>query len=129
MKNRVIVTHFTMKIICTYLYITCNKIILFFKNVLAYCGYSSTSSFFLLLSEHKYCDKAANNSNSENARSRMVTSLRGSVGKGTKEDELSTECFWFCWISPCFGPFSFGARFETYEPFISLIFQIFFGPR
>jgi len=24
------------------------------------------------------------------------------------------------------GPFSFGARFETYEPFISLIFQIIF---
>jgi hypothetical protein len=88
MKNRVIVTHFTMKITCTYLYITCNKIILFFKNGLAYCGYSPTSPFFLLLSEHKHCDKAANNSNSENARSRMVTSLRGSVGKGTEKDEF-----------------------------------------
>jgi hypothetical protein len=32
------------------------------------------------------------------------------------------------WISPCYGPFSLGARFETYEPFIFLIFQIF-GPR
>jgi uncharacterized MAPEG superfamily protein len=28
----------------------------------------------------------------------------------------------------CYGPLSFGARFETYEPFISLIFQ-FFGLR
>jgi hypothetical protein len=27
-----------------------------------------------------------------------------------------------CWISPCYGPFSLGARFETYEPFISLTF-------
>jgi hypothetical protein len=43
-----------------------------------------------LLSEHKHCDNAATNSNSENARSRMVASLRGSVGAGTKEDELST---------------------------------------
>jgi hypothetical protein len=32
-----------------------------------------------------------------------------------------------CWISPCYGPFSLGERFETYEPFISLIFQIFSG--
>ena len=29
MKKHVIVTHFTMKIICMYLYITCNKKILF----------------------------------------------------------------------------------------------------
>jgi hypothetical protein len=33
-----------------------------------------------------------------------------------------------CWISPCYGPFSFGERFETYEPFISLIFKFFFEP-
>jgi hypothetical protein len=32
MKKRVIVTHFTMKIICTYLYITCNKKIFFVKK-------------------------------------------------------------------------------------------------
>jgi hypothetical protein len=32
-----------------------------------------------------------------------------------------------CWISPCYGPFSLGTRFETYEPFISLIFQIVSG--
>ena len=31
------------------------------------------------------CDNATTNSNSENARSRMVASLRGSVGMGTKE--------------------------------------------
>ena len=53
MKKRVIVTHFTMKIIRTYRYINCNKKILFVKNILAYCGYSLTSPFFLLLSEHK----------------------------------------------------------------------------
>jgi hypothetical protein len=41
------------------------------KNILAYCGYSLTSPFFLLLSEHKHCDNTATNSNSENARSRM----------------------------------------------------------
>jgi hypothetical protein len=26
-----------------------------------------------------------------------------------------------CWISPCYGLISLGARFEIYEPFISLI--------
>jgi hypothetical protein len=30
-----------------------------------------------------------------------------------------------CWISPCYYPFSLGARFETYEPIISLIFPFF----
>ena len=90
MKKCVIVTHFTLKIIRTYLCITYNKKILFIKNILAYCGYSPTSPFFLLLSEHKHCDNAATNSNSKNARSRMVASLRGSVGKETKEEESST---------------------------------------
>jgi hypothetical protein len=32
-----------------------------------------------------------------------------------------------CWISPCHGPFSLGTQFETYELFISLIFQFFSG--
>jgi hypothetical protein len=32
-----------------------------------------------------------------------------------------------CWISPGYGPFSLGARFETYEPFISLIFNFVGG--
>jgi hypothetical protein len=94
MKKCVIVTHFTTKIICTYLYITCNMKILFVKNILAYCGYSLTFPFFLLLSEHKYCDNMATNSNSENARSRMVVSLRGSIGTGKKEDESSTGGIW-----------------------------------
>jgi hypothetical protein len=30
-----------------------------------------------------------------------------------------------CWISPCYGPFSLGARFETYKTLISLILQFF----
>ena len=46
------------------------------------------------LSEHKHCDKAATNSNSENARSRMVASLWGSVGTETKGDESSTGRVW-----------------------------------
>jgi len=76
-----------------YLYVTCNKKILL-KNILAYCGYSPTSPFFLLLSEHKHCDNAATNSNSKNTRSRMVASLWGSVGMGKKEDESNTGCTW-----------------------------------
>jgi len=46
------------------------------------------------LSEIKHCDNAATNSNSENARSRMLASLRGSVGMGTKGDESSTGLVW-----------------------------------
>jgi len=49
MKKRVIVTHFTMKIIRTYLYITYNKKILL-KNILAYWWYSRllhSSCYFL----------------------------------------------------------------------------------
>jgi hypothetical protein len=30
-------------------------------------------------------------------------------------------------FTPCYIPFSFGAHFETYEPFISLVFQFFSG--
>jgi len=36
----------------------------------------------------------ASNSNSENAKSRMVARLRGSVGTGKKEDEASTGGIW-----------------------------------
>jgi len=64
------------------------------KNILAYCGYSPTSLSFFFLSEYKPCDNAATNSNSENARSRMVASLWGSMGTGTKEDESSTGRVW-----------------------------------
>jgi hypothetical protein len=32
-----------------------------------------------------------------------------------------------CWILPRYGPFLLGARFETYGPVISLIFQYFPG--
>jgi hypothetical protein len=32
-----------------------------------------------------------------------------------------------CWIWPCYSPFSFGAQFETYELFISLISKFFSG--
>ena len=56
--------------------------------------YSLTSPFFFLLSEHKHCDNVATNSNSENARSRMLASLRGSVVMGTKEVESSTGRVW-----------------------------------
>jgi hypothetical protein len=56
--------------------------------------YSPTSSFFLLLSENRQCDNVTTNSNSENPRSRMMTSLRGSVGTRTKEEKSSTGRGW-----------------------------------
>jgi predicted component of type VI protein secretion system len=57
-----------------------------------------------MLSEHKHCDNAATNSNSENARSRMVARLRGRVGTGTKEDESSARRVWaarFHYVTVC----------------------------
>jgi hypothetical protein len=52
---------------------------------------------------------------------------------GTNEDKSSTGRVWAAGFYPVMArshlaPFSLGARFETYEPFISLIFQNFFGP-
>ena len=83
-----------MKIISTYRYITCNGKIVFVKNILANCGYSPTAPYFLLLSEQKHYVNTTTNSNSENARSRMVTSLRGRVRTGTTEDDSSTGRVW-----------------------------------
>jgi len=54
------------------------------KIIVADCEYSPTSPFFMFLSEHKHCDNVATNSNSENARSRLVASLLENVGTGTK---------------------------------------------
>jgi hypothetical protein len=90
MKKRVTVTHFTKKIIRTYLYITCYKKISFVTYILRYCKYSPTSALFLLLYEHKHYDNVATNWNNEKARSRMVANLRGNVDTGTKKDESST---------------------------------------
>jgi hypothetical protein len=67
------------------------------------------------------------NANSENARSRMEAS---SAGKHEYGDTGSWVKYWArlgCWISPRYGPFSPGTRFETYKPFISLILTIFWA--
>ena len=75
MKKRVIVTHFTTKILCTYLYITCNKKILFVKKYFSLLWvFSDFSILYFFFPEHKHYDNAATNSNSENARSIMVAS-------------------------------------------------------
>jgi len=79
-----------MKIIRTFLYITCNENILFVKK------YQPIVGIHRLF--HSSCcflnTNTTTNSNSKNARSRMVASMRGSVGMGTKEDESSTGCVW-----------------------------------
>jgi hypothetical protein len=77
------------------------------------------------LSEHKHCDIVATYANSENARSRTEAS---SAGKREHGGEGRLVKYWArlgCWISPCYGPFSLGGCFETYEPFIYLIFKCF----
>jgi hypothetical protein len=61
--------------------------------------------------------------NSENGRSRIEASFVGSVSTGANEYESNTGRVW--WISPYNCPFLVGARFETYEPFISSFFNFF----
>jgi len=90
MKKSVNVTHFTMKIICMYLYTTCNKNILFVKKYLSLLWVFTDFSIIFVAFRTQHCDKAATNSKSENARSRMVASLQGSVDTGTKGHESST---------------------------------------
>jgi len=53
----------------------------------------------------------------------MAASLRGSVGTGTKEDESSTARVWAAGFHLVTA--RSGARYETYEPFISLIIYIY----
>jgi hypothetical protein len=77
-------------------------------------------------SNHKHCDNAATNSNSKNARSRMVASLQGSVGTGTKEDESSTGRVWAAGFHHVTAPYCL-AHALKFMKFISLIFQIFSG--
>jgi hypothetical protein len=55
----------------------------------------------------------ASNGNNENVRSRMEA---GSVGKHEYRGKGRCVKYWVdlgCRISPCYGPFSLGRRFET----------------
>jgi hypothetical protein len=78
---------------------------LFVKKYLSLLQVFNELSILLLLSEHKHCDNATTNSNSKNARSRMVTSLRGNLSSGTKKDESSIGRVWaagFYHVTACF---------------------------
>jgi hypothetical protein len=59
----------------------------------------------------------------------MEVSYVGKREYGGKERWVKYWARLGCWISPCYGPFSLGGRFETYEPFISLISKFLGGPR
>jgi hypothetical protein len=48
------------------------------------------------------------------------------MSAGAKEDEANTGRVWAFGFHRVFGPFSPGARFETYKTFIYLIFQFRF---
>src|SRR5215510_1611520 len=54
--------------------------------------------------------------------------LRGSVGTGTKEDELSTVRVWAARFHHVTARSRLARVLKTYEPFISLIFNVFFRP-
>ena len=51
------------------------------------------------------------------------------MGTGTKEDESSTGCVWAAGFHHAKARSRLGARFETYEHFISLIFKFLFSDR
>jgi hypothetical protein len=57
----------------------------------------------------------------------MVASSAGKSGYGGTERRVKYWARLGCWFSPCYGPFSLGAHFETYEPFISWNFKFFSG--
>jgi hypothetical protein len=59
----------------------------------------------------------------------MEASSAGKREYGDKEIWVNYWARIGCWISPGYGPFSLGGRFETYEKFISLIFPFSFGSR
>jgi hypothetical protein len=69
----------------------------------------------------------ATNSNSENTESRMEASSAGTREYGGKGRCVKYWVHLDCWISLCYGPFSLGEWFETYELFIALIFNFFSG--
>jgi hypothetical protein len=79
--------------------------------------------------KHKHCDSTATNANSENARSRMEASSAWKHEYGGKGRQVKHWVRLCCCISPCYGLFLLGGCFETYKPFISLIFQLFFWPQ
>jgi hypothetical protein len=57
----------------------------------------------------------------------MEASSAGKRGYGGKGRWVKYWARLVCWISRLYGPFSLGSRFETYKPFVSLIFQFFSG--
>jgi hypothetical protein len=57
----------------------------------------------------------------------MVASLLGKRAYGNKGSWVKYWAHLGGWNSPRYGPFSLGVRFESYEPYISLIFQIISG--
>jgi hypothetical protein len=79
-----------------------------------------------MLSEHKHCDIATTSANNKSARSRMEASSLGKRGYGGKGRLVKYWAHLGCCVSPCYGPFSLGAHFETYELLISLISNFFF---
>jgi hypothetical protein len=54
----------------------------------------------------------------------MEASSAGKCGLGVQGRWNKYWAHLGCWISSRYGPFSLGGHFETYEPFISLIFHI-----
>ena len=92
-KNHATFTHFTMKILRTYIYINCSRKICLLKNLSAYCVYPPASPIFLLFCEHKHYDNAATNSNSEKATSRIMASVIGRVDTGQKKISLELDAF------------------------------------
>jgi hypothetical protein len=55
--------------------------------------------------------------------------LRGSLSTRGKEDKSSTGRVWAAGFKHVTASSGFARAFKIYEPFFSLIFQLFFGPR
>jgi hypothetical protein len=121
-EKSVIVTHFTMKIIRTHLYIACKKKILFVKKHLNLLWVFI--DFCILLNTNTAVTQQLI------WTTRMLEAEWWQIcGEEWVRGQRRWVKYWMClgcWISPCYGLFVLGACFETYEPFISLNFQFFF---
>jgi hypothetical protein len=106
------------------------------KGIMASLRLRSTTSITTLKLWGHYCGKwGIANTNSAIRRQLMPTArtlatewrqvLRGSVGTGTKEDESSTGRVWAAGFHHFRACSRLAYVFETYEQFISLIFQFF----
>ena len=110
-----------------YLYINCNKNILLVKKCLSILWVFTDFPILLvalLNTNTTITRQLIRTARNLEAECWQVSVKRGFGDKGRRVKDWARLG---CYISPCYGPFSLGAGFETYETLVCLIFQILGG--